>query len=542
MKKLLILSFILLLTVGCHRDARPDETLVWAERLMAEHPDSSYRLLKDYSIGRLSKSGQMQYALLLAEATDRSLLPLLPCDSLLTEAIKYYKRGPLYAKAKLYKGRVYSLLKMEKEAMKCCFDALQELHEAGEEWLKLKGMVYADLGNLYQGQFQPEDALNAYLEALHCMKLCNNKQGISSINSSIGFNVLLNNDTTESRTYMKEAIYSPCNQIDSATVANAFYALSLTYEEEDSVLKYAKSAYELSEKHAGKAAIMLGYAYMNKAVWDSSAYYLNYAIKDKSLDTRAVAYAGLRDLMDLQEDYKQALVYSEIYGRLMDSVYLYKKSTEFERESYKYRAELEVHKDKIALRNRTYIICIVVLLFVILTISYVVYSRRARQLRYERDEEALKSEIAELEYHIASLRNQHEENMEKMTEKEFELQCSVIEKAKIRNSMFMQTEIYKKIEQLSHQKKEIAQNDVQVLLNEEQDELRKVVNEIYADYIQHLKQLYPKYTNDDCMLACLSLLNWDDFTLALCFGNFSTRAIVQRRYRMRKKEEKGDKE
>lgn len=75
----------ILIFVSCNEKKVEDGQLLRAEALMASSPDSSYRILRSVSSETLSKSEQMHYGLLLAEATDKKYLSLLPCDSLLNE-------------------------------------------------------------------------------------------------------------------------------------------------------------------------------------------------------------------------------------------------------------------------------------------------------------------------------------------------------------------------------------------------------------------------------------------------------------------------
>ena len=150
------------------------------------------------------------------------------------------------------------------------------------------------------------------------------------------------------------------------------------------------------------------------------------------------------------------------------------------------------------------------------------------QLGYERD-------MATLQYHIASLRSEQEKGRETLSKKECEIRKMADEKAKLCNLIFEKSTIYKKIAELSLQKKGRKKQEIRVLVEEEQNILRTTIANIYRDYIIYLKEVYPKYTEDDCLFSCLSLCGWDDFTIALCFGNSDKRIVIQRRYRMKMK-------
>lgn len=317
---------------------------------------------------------------------------------------------------------------------------------------------------------------------------------------------------------------------------------SCTFEDMDSALFYARQALAYDTKNSMKPAIMVGYVYLNDEQEDSAEYYFQQALKDRALETRALAYNGLKDLMEIKGEYEQALEFYDSYSALMDSIYFFRESSEVERKSYEYVAESKFYKEKIRVRAWSVGICMVILFLATCIVLRVLYWRRIRRLQYERDEATLQTDISQLQYHMLILRRQHERDRELLSEKTRELQNLADEQAKWRNVAFKETPIYKKIEALSSQKKGKKKSDVRILLAEEQTQLRATVREIYKDYIIHLKNSYPQYTEDDCMFACLSLLGLDDFILALCFGNFDTRIVVQRRYRMKKKAENGLKE
>ena len=485
----------------------------------------------------LSRSEQMQHSLLLVETTDKNMLSLLPCDSLLDEAIRYYDSGVNRAKALLYKERILARMKMNEEAMRCCFDALKELHGSNKAELKMEAMLCEDLGELYLRKSLFDSAVGMFERAKACYAGCGYLPGISSVNCNMGGLYLLQGDSAKARICIKKSIIPIHSKRDSVSMSVVCHNLSSTYEDLDSVLFYAKQALNLDRNSAMKSAILVGYAYLNKQQEDSARHYFQLALADTDIETKALAYNGLKDLMETQGEYKQALDYFSDYSVLMDSIYFYRESSELERKSYEYMADFKFYKDRIKIKAWSIGICLAVVLLFLCIILRVFYLRRLRRLQYERNEATLQAAISELQYHMATLRRQHEKDKESLTRQQLEFREISDEKAKLRNAVFMETQIYKRIKALSLQKKGKKKTDIQVLHSEEQTQLRIAIKEIYKDYILSLKQNCPQYTEDDCIFACLSLLGLDDFVLALCFGNFDTRIVVQRRYRMKKKAE-----
>lgn len=528
----------ILILVSCNEKKMEDGQLLRAEILMDSSPDSSYRILQSVSLETLSKSEQMYYGLLLAEAADKKYLSLLPCDSLLNEAIRYYNGGIKRAKALMYKGRLQSRMKMHKEAMGSCFAALRELGETDKEELRIKGMIYEDLGNLYSGQVLTEKSTEMFQKAGDCFARCACKAGLASVANDIGWNHLLQGNNQLAREHMKKGLEFAFEQNDSAIIATIYHNLSCSYEEMDSTLFYGKQSLAFSKRLASKAAIVVGYAYLNQERSDSAEYYFRQALGDTLVETKALALYGLKDVMDVEGKYQQALRYLEDYSVAMDSIYFHKQSSETEQKIYEHEAEMKLYKDKVEMEKRHLFLIVLCLLVIVFAVWYVQRVRRRKrilQLEYERDVASLKADIAGLQYHIASLRMLQEQDKAKISEKEREIRKLADEKAELCTVIFKKTPIYRKVVQLSRQEKTKKKQELRILLEDEQRQLRLTIMDIYKDYIAYLRETYPKYTENDCIFLCLSLCGWDDFTIAFCFGNVNKQIVAQRRYRMKQK-------
>ena len=107
---IIYLNFVSLLAVclfACnHHSSNP--MLQQVDSLLEMKPDSALTILKNISVLEdLPEVDKAYYALLLAEATDKNKLPLLPCDSLLNFALDYYGDDDREkAVALMYKGMV----------------------------------------------------------------------------------------------------------------------------------------------------------------------------------------------------------------------------------------------------------------------------------------------------------------------------------------------------------------------------------------------------------------------------------------------------
>ena len=206
------------------------------------------------------------------------------------------------------------------------------------------------------------------------------------------------------------------------------------------------------------------------------------------------------------KDYNKAFMLEQQYAQVLDTLYTLNRISEVHNLEYKYHAEMKRQQAKAQTRMvvTLSVSAFLCLLFIgVLVLQSILH--RQKEIK-----EAYKREMAEM----------------KEVEEE--------EKARLCNSLFMETEIYSRIEELSRQNRKETKS-LQVLVAKEQDRLKKSINEIYGSYISHLKSTYPKLTDDDCMYCCLHLCNLDDATIAYCFGNTNKQIVAQRRMRLKVK-------
>ena len=93
-------------------------------------------------------------------------------------------------------------------------------------------------------------------------------------------------------------------------------------------------------------------------------------------------------------------------------------------------------------------------------------------MEHKYDRALLEVDIVGLQYYVSSLRREQEEDKKKISQKECEIRKLADEKAELCNVIFKETSIYKKIEQLSHQEKTKNKQELRILLEDEQKQLR----------------------------------------------------------------------
>lgn len=554
-------GFIFLLSlvsgvVSCQRSSSPyPYSLRYADSLMEISPERTLAYLRKLDVSTYSAGDRAYFSLLLTQATDKNFLPLLPCDSLIDAALDYYakKDGINWAKAWLYKGRIQKQMKMTEQALKSYFTALQGVEGNTEEELKLKGMLYEDMGSIYLHQSLYQKAFDAFYRSYQCDSLLNDHKVLIYSLSNMGWVRVVEGKEKEALFYLDQALELALALKDSVFMSNIYQRMSLNCENVDSAFMYARLAENyLTEKNDSISYYSLwltfGELYLDKQELDSAEYYLKRTLDIADFKRKILASYSLAEVEKIRGNYQRAFEYQSYYGDNIDSIFSLNKASDIERLAYKYDSEAKVAKEKERHRLLVQQLCYGGVLFVLviaIIFQRIYRRRRIAQLLYEQriahlnEQTALSQlQIERLEAQISALKQSDMEREQEIALKQAEL-CRVIdEKARLRNCLFAETSIFKRIQELSSQAKpgqDGVKRDPKVLLIKEQEQLKGVLFDIYDDYIRYLKDTYPKITDDDCIYCCLKLCEFDDQIIAYCFGNVSRQIVAQRRLRLKKK-------
>lgn len=554
-------GFIFLLSlvsgvVSCQRSSSPyPYSLRYADSLMEISPERTLAYLRKLDVSTYSAGDRAYFSLLLTQATDKNFLPLLPCDSLIDAALDYYakKDGINWAKAWFYKGRIQKQMNMAEQALKSCFTALQGVEGNTGEELKLKGMLYEDMGSIYLHQSLYQKAFDVFYRSYQCDSLLNDHKVLIYSLSNMGWVRVVEGKEKEALFYLDQALELALALKDSVFMSNIYQRMSLNCENVDSAFMYARLAENyLTEKNDSISYYSLwltfGELYLDKQELDSAEYYLKRTLDIADFKRKILASYSLAEVEKIRGNYQRAFEYQSYYGDNIDSIFSLNKASDIERLAYKYDSEAKVAKEKERHRLLVQQLCYGGVLFVLviaIIFQRIYRRRRIAQLLYEQriahlnEQTALSQlQIERLEAQISALKQSDMEREQEIALKQAEL-CRVIdEKARLRNCLFAETSIFKRIQELSSQAKpgqDGVKRDPKVLLIKEQEQLKGVLFDIYDDYIRYLKDTYPKITDDDCIYCCLKLCEFDDQTIAYCFGNVSRQIVAQRRLRLKKK-------
>lgn len=552
----IFLLFLVGGVVSCQRSSSPyPYSLRYADSLMEISPERTLAYLRKLDVSTYSAGDRAYFSLLFTQATDKNMLSLLPCDSLIDTALDYYvkKDGVNWAKAWLYKGRIQKKMNMTEQALKSCFTALQGVEGNTGEELKLKGMLYEDMGSIYLHQSLYQKAFDAFYRSYQCDSLLNDHKVLMYSLSNMGWVRVVEGKEKEALFYLDQALELALALKDSIFMSDIYQRMSLNCENVDSAFMYARLAGNyLTEKNDSISYYSLwltfGELYLDKQELDSAEYYLKRTLDIADFKRKILASYSLAEVEKIRGNYERAFEYQSYYGDNIDSIFSLNKASDIERLAYKYDSEAKVAKEKESRRFLVQQLCYGGVLFVLviaIIFQRIYRQRRIAQLQYEQriahlnEQTALSQlQIERLEAQISALKLSGMEREQEMALKQAEL-CRVIdEKARLRNCLFTETSIFKRIQELSSQAKpgqDGVKRDPKVLLIKEQEKLKGVLFDIYDDYIRYLKDTYPKITDDDCIYCCLKLCEFDDQTIAYCFGNVSRQIVAQRRLRLKKK-------
>ena len=552
----IFLLFLVGGVVSCQRSSSPyPYSLRYADSLMEISPERTLAYLRKLDVSTYSAGDRAYFSLLFTQATDKNMLSLLPCDSLIDTALDYYvkKDGVNWAKAWLYKGRIQKKMNMTEQALKSCFTALQGVEGNTGEELKLKGMLYEDMGSIYLHQSLYQKAFDAFYRSYQCDSLLNDHKVLMYSLSNMGWVRVVEGKEKEALFYLDQALELALALKDSIFMSDIYQRMSLNCENVDSAFMYARlGGNYLTEKNDSISYYSLwltfGELYLDKQELDSAEYYLKRTLDIADFKRKILASYSLAEVEKIRGNYERAFEYQSYYGDNIDSIFSLNKASDIERLAYKYDSEAKVAKEKESRRFLVQQLCYGGVLFVLviaIIFQRIYRQRRIAQLQYEQriahlnEQTALSQlQIERLEAQISALKLSGMEREQEIALKQAEL-CRVIdEKARLRNCLFTETSIFKRIQELSSQAKpgqDGVKKDPKVLLIKEQEKLKGVLFDIYDDYIRYLKDTYPKITDDDCIYCCLKLCEFDDQTIAYCFGNVSRQIVAQRRLRLKKK-------
>lgn len=544
---IIYLNFVSLLAVclfACnHHSSNP--MLQQVDSLLEMKPDSALTILKNISVLEdLPEVDKAYYALLLAEATDKNKLPLLPCDSLLNFVLDYYGDDDREkAVALMYKGRLLAEMDDEKAAIEMNLKALEILQDYPVD-TKYRRLIYSALGLWYGNCGLNDKALEVLHQSLH-YSFDAKDTAIAYIN--IGYIYGMRNMQDSAITYQRKAVKYAMRSKDRSMILTSWHNLSICYrhfENVDSAVVYAHKVLQHLSYGNGKADAYynMGDLYVDLEQYDSARHYL-----EKSLflsPSRSIPYWSFAVMEAELGNFKSAYHYLDTFVMVQDSLDNSEQLTEVQHLVYKHQTELRVKDEQIKSKRiiRWIVFVSVIICFVVALIYQRWINKKNNQqalyrqaLQYaDEKQNVMQQRIEENESAFALLQDRENQNLDEIAQKEQLITQLKKEKLALRTWLFQQTSIYKKVMSLSDQQ-QVNKKIRKVMAAAELDKLKKTTFEIYADYISPLQAQYSQLTEDDLLVLCLQEAGISPLAISLCFGHTDTVALNQRKSRLKKK-------
>ena len=554
--KLNVWLSIITLFISCSTDSTHVEpALLRADSLItAQQPDSAWQLLQSHlPTANWTDKETARYALLWAAATDKCVKSLLPCDSLLDVALDYYDcDSKERAIALLYKGRLEVEMEQSERAVNFFLEGLRIIEKFPEE-IEIKRHLLCSLGNEYLDARLYEKAGKAYREF---QKYCFTDKDKAIALSRLGayYSVI---DKTDSALIYKHQALNRCKKSNDSTLIEVFaYNLSREYcwaEQYDTAMYYAKEALQYLPKQQKKYIHYsnIGNIYYYKDDLDSAEYYLNKSLEDSlfcTLKEKSDILLKLSYIKEEQKEYRKTTELLYQFIDIADSIYFTEQSSKIQQLIHQYDIKKKIdeeHKKNKELLKSSVGGFLVVCLSLIIFFQHCLNKKDKKRIIYEQRLQQAQKRYATLQHTInenqriielfhkkqSDLSHTDEKYKTEINEREKTIAKLKAEKEELRNWLFKQSSIYKKVEKLSEQKVS-NKKELTVLSNKEQANLKETVWEIHSDCLSEMKELYPSLTDEDLLYLCLDKAGFSNLAISLCFGNINTHALAQRKYRM----------
>ncbi len=173
MKRIAYIAVIFLMLLACGPRKEYGETLLKAEAMMNDHPDSALLILgqlKD-TMRTAGKADRMYYELLLADAQNKTYVDFTT-DSIMKEVAHYYDRhgsANERMRAHYLLGCSYRDMGEAPMALQCYQDAVECADTTSKECnYHLLCCVHSQMSDLFRRQYLPRHAIDEIWKAYHC--------------------------------------------------------------------------------------------------------------------------------------------------------------------------------------------------------------------------------------------------------------------------------------------------------------------------------------------------------------------------------------
>jgi len=537
MRKLIIPLVFLFIFTGCHTSPPVHPSLLPSvDSLMNSRPDSAYNVLNSIPEGALhTRRDRAYYALLMTQARHKNYIPLRN-DSLINVAVNYYKGSrnhEKYARSLLYKGICVEEMKDPQKAMEIYAEA-EKIALQTKDFLTT-GLINSQMAWLYQKIFiENQVDIDRYKRSMEYFRLAGHKRNEYSVASLLGQKYRSTAQLDSAYHYLHMALDLAREMEDSVALFHNYSLLASTYLIDEDYPHARAIALYIIRNHGTVPfssetyhTLSRAYAMMGKA--DSARYYYENIKKSSDPNSIHSQLKTLTEVLKAENNYQDAIHYSEQYRRLADSIIDESRRMDLYEIEQRYNNQrLENINQRLEYRTRMnhYMIVLISLIAVIVTIIFCVIIDRKHQDINEKI-----SFIEQLKTESALYNNTLLEKLDKQNLVETQLKEVLEKRIQTIRELIDLSYRYGGVPDafVKHFNKTM---NINRLSEGALDDLSEVVNAKYDGVIDHLTEKHPDLNSDDINLIGLLCCGFSATEMSVFYNHGNGKSIYSRKRRL----------
>ena len=422
MKRLILLSFVILAVSSCGNDHHIYRTLKDVGTYISDSPDSAYNVLSGIDKKRISRYRTLaKYSLLMSIALDKKYIDVTE-DTLIRPAVLWYERHGSDKDrmlASYYHGRVYQNAEDYNQAI-IAFSNAEKYAKTCEDDFYL-GMIYRGMHSIYNRTYNNSDALKyAILSRNHFKKSANELHYIYSLRDIALIYHNLNKfneclalcDTVKhiAKGIKDTVLYASVLDIE---IASTIYKTDK--EPEKAIQTFNFIVDSLHRNPSFQAWHDIAEAYAETGQYDT-AYNIINRLKTLVLPNSVAegTLASVQSRIDLaKHDYKNSLLNFQKAVDIQDSLFytiLNQAVVNTQKDYFKRQAEYDA--ERLRMKNTIILLIVIASVFTLASISYF-WHRKVKDK--EREKEFETARLIEVRNELISLQREKDEQIGSLT-------------------------------------------------------------------------------------------------------------------------------
>ena len=507
MKKKLfqILLLCIFCLISCHRRPVYPPILYVADSLTYVAPRQALQVLDsiDEEMAEADKPTRMYYQLLTIKAKDKAYITHTS-DSLMLSLVDYYEHGGdkhLLPEAYYYMGSTYRDLNDAPRALEYYQKALSSMK--GEENLRVKSPVYAQMGDLFRRQYLYDNALAAYQNAYRCDSMAKDSVGLVYDLRDIATMYRRKNEIDSALVYFQKARIMAESQ-NSIALSNLVTSQIASLQIRLGDYSAAMQSIQPSLKNVDSTNLSSIYSivsdiYFKQERYDSATYYYKELLTHGDIYAQRRAHERLAHIANASRRTDEAHQHLLQYELLNDSIERITATESIEQMNALYNYEQQAVKNlRLEAKSRQlyYITALLFCLAIILVLSFIIYHLHVQKKRIQMEQL----------YHAVAQENQTFKDEEEARNR-WKSEAPNL----IKNSA-----VYKNLEELALQANNLSPEDWAAV--------EELLNEVYPSFIPHLRASC-QMSERDFHACCLMKLKFSNTTICILTPFNSTQVL-----------------